>query len=245
MNRKFLPLLILAAFISVALFSCRKETDNRYTGDVNKAYFPLDFGRYVVYDVDSTLWDDFLQVRSLHRYQMMYTVADTFRDNENRLSYRMDVRIRNADTLPWKTHRVIYVTPTDTRLELVEGNVRYIKQVYPIADNIEWQGNSMIPTGDQDFQYLFNWIYKYSGYTKPYNNGRILFDNTVKVSHVDEVQNDPELMPTAYAYKTFSEEVYAFNVGMVYREMTHWIYDPTQVHFRKGYSVTMRAVDHN
>lgn len=245
MNKKFLPALLLAALFSIAFFSCKKENDDKYNGDYSKAYFPLQFGRYVTYDVDSTLWDDFLQVKSLHKYQMRYTVADTFRDNENRLSYLVDVHIRKSDSLPWQVHRVINITPTPTRLEYTESNVRFIKLVFPVSDNIEWKGNSLIPADDQDYQYFYDWTYKYSNFTQPFNDGKVYFDNTVTVSQVDEQQNDPETMPAAYAYKTYAKEVYGYDIGLVYREITHWTYDPGIVPFRKGYSVVMRAVDHN
>lgn len=245
MNKKFLPAFVLAALFSMALFSCTKQNDDKYKGDFSKAYFPLQFGRYVTYNVDSTLWNDFLQVKSIHSYQMRYTVADTFRDNENRLSYRIDVHIRSNDTLPWQVHRVIYVTQTPTTLEYQEDNVRYIKLVYPISNNVQWKGNSLIPSDDQDYQYLNDWTYQYTDFGASYNDGNVYFDNTVTVLEDDELHNDPETMPSAYADKTYSKEVYGYDVGMVYREMTHWIYDPGVATFRKGYSVVMRAVDHN
>jgi hypothetical protein len=246
MKRNILPVLSLAILLGIVLFSCTKKKDDSYRENPSKGYFPLSFGKYVVYDVDSILWDDFQCVKSLHRYQMRHTIVDTFRDDSNRLTYRVDVMIRKQDSLPWENHRVIFVTPTDTRLELVESNLRYIKLVFPISDNVTWQGNSMIPALDQDYRYLQGWTYQYSNYTEPFNDGFTYFENTVTVSHVDEQQNDPETMPNSYAYKTYSQEVYAFNVGMVYREMTHWVYDPSVGTLcRKGYSVVMRAVDHN
>ena len=245
MTKTFFPAILVAAFMTITLFSCIRKGDDKYGGDISKSFFPLQFGRYVVYDVDSTLWDDFHQVKTLHRYQMRYTIADTFRDNEFRLSYRMNVHIRPNDTFQWKTHRVIYVTPTPTRLEWVEENIRFIKLVFPVADNIEWKGNSLIAAGDQDYQYFQDWTYKYANFTLPFNDGKVMFNNTVTVNQVDEQQNDPETRPAAYSFKTYGKEVYASDVGMVYREMTHWIYDPGVVKYRKGYSVVMRAVDHN
>lgn len=245
MNKKFLPVLLLAALFSMVAASCKKETERRYGPDKTVGYYPLSIGRYVVYDVDSTLWDDFTQVKSLHKYQMRYTIADTFRDNAGRLSYRMDVHIRKTDSAAWKTHRVINVTPTETTLEYTEDNLRFIKLIFPVYEHMEWKGNSLIPAGDQDYQYFQDWNYQYTNYAQPFNNGKAYFDNTVTVNEVDEKLNDPETMPDSYAFQTYGKEVYAFDVGMVYREMTHWVYDPTYVKFRRGYSVIMRAVSYN
>lgn len=244
MNKRFLPVLLLAVLFSVLFYSCKKET-NEFNGNYSSAYFPLQVGRYVVYDVDSTIWDDFLQVKSLHKYQMRYTVADTFTDDLNRMSYRIDVHLRTADSLGWNVHRVIYATPDSSHIEYVEANVRFIKLVLPIANEIEWPGNSMIATDDQDLQYFADWIYKYKDFEQPFNNGKVMFDNTVTVEETDQTLNDPEAMPNAFATRTFSKEVYGYNIGMVYREVTRWTYDPDVVKFRRGYSVVMRAVDHN
>jgi len=245
MNKKLFPALLLSSLFMLALFSCKKESENKYGTDLSRGYYPLDFGRYVVYDVDSTIWDDFHQVKTVHKYQMRYTVADTFRDNTNRLSYRIDVHIRKTDTFEWQPHRVINVTPTTTSLELSELNLRYIKLVFPVANNIEWKGNSLIPAGDQDYQYFQDWTYQYTGHEEPFNDGKSYFDNTITVLQTDQKLNDPETMPDNFAELTYSKEVYGFDIGMVYREMTRWTYDPTQSKFRKGYSVVMRAVDHN
>lgn len=246
MNKTFLPAILLFASFSLFFFSCKKETENKYGNDLSRGYYPLEIGRYVVYDVDSTLWDDYKQVKTIHKYQMRYTVADTFSDNERRRSYKIDIHIRNNDTLQWKTHRVITVTPTTAALEYSEANIRFIKMIFPVANNLEWEGNALIPAADQDYQYFQNWTYRYSDQEKPFNNGKVLFENTITVNQVDEKLNDPETMPDSYGYLTFAKEVYGYDIGMVYREMTHWVYDPTSGNkYRKGYSVVMRAVDHN
>jgi hypothetical protein len=243
MNRKYFPALLLAAFFSIAFFSCKKGTD-KYSSDNSRGYFPLRVGHYVVYDVDSTIWDDFAKVKTLHRYQMRYTIADTFTDNEKRLSYRIDVHIRPNDTLTWATHRVINVTPTNTTLEYSESNIRFIKLVFPVMEGKTWKGNSLIAAADQDYQYLQNWDYRYYAYEAPFNNGKVLFGTTLTVLQADEKVNDPETMPDAYASRTYGREVYGFNVGLVYRELTYWTYQPS-IQYRNGYSVIMRAVDHN
>lgn len=237
--------LLLAVLLPIIFYSCRKSDSKSYPGDYTRGYFPLQFGKYVVYDLDSIIWDDFQCVRSQFQYQMRYTVADTFRDNENRLSYRMDVHIRRNDTAIWRTHRVVYLTPTATSLEYVEANVRFIKMVFPVSNGTYWLGNAMIPAFDADYQYFQDWEYRYSKIGETFSTGKAEFPNTVTINQVDRQINDPELQPGAYAEKTYGKEVYAFDVGMVYRETTRWVYDPGVVACRKGYSVVMRAIDHN
>jgi hypothetical protein len=244
-NRK-LQLASFAAIFILLFFSCRKADKNPYADNYSVGYFPLALGHYVEYAVDSTIWDDFFCVPTVHKYEMRYQIADTFRDNEFRLSYRVDVLIRDEITKgPWQAHRVIYLTPTPERLEYVEANVRFIKLVFPIADNIFWLGNSYIAANDGDYQYFQDWTYRYTNAGKPYTNGQVDFDNTVTVEQVDRQLNDPELSPGVYAEKTYGKEIYGYNIGLIYRETTRWVYDPGVISCRKGYRVVMNAINFN
>lgn len=240
---------LLIATISLCvltLFSCKKEKDE--AENVSSAgYFPLSNGRYVVYEVDSVVYDDFACDTTTSKMQMRYMVADSFMDNQGRLSYRIRVSRRSTQADLWSDDDVLYATQTHDRLELVQNNLRFIKLVSPVVDGRSWNGNSMIPTSNQDYSYFAGWKYEYSRRGQMYNNGLKSFDNTVTVSQIDERQNDPALMPSAFAMRIFGKEVYARNIGMVYREMTYWVYDPKgqASGCTKGYSVIMKAVDHN
>lgn len=245
MNKRFLPLLILSGLFLVSFFSCKKESDDKYANNVSAGYFPLEVGHYVTYNVDSVIWNDFDCTIDTNHYQMRFTIADTFFDNASRKSYRIETSIRSGDTVSWNPGTVMYVTPTATGLEYVENNLRYIKLTYPIVEGNSWDGNSMILTNDQDYSFMAGWNYKYANYKQSYDQDGVSFDNTVTVNQVDETQNNPETQPNDYAYRTYSKEVYAYGIGMVYRAWTHWIYDPGVKTCRKGSSVVMRAVDHN
>lgn len=247
MNKKLLPLAFVAGLFALSFFSsCKKETNNNNpNGDSVAAYTPMRIGKFITYSVDSTIWNDFDCSKVIRHYQMRYSFADTFSDNSGRLSYRVETAIRTQDTMPWTSGIVLYYTPTASTLESVESNLRYIKLASPLANGTVWNGNSMILTNDADLGYFANWNYTYANVGMPYDQDSIYFDRTVTVNEVDEQTNDPESLPGAYADRTFSKEVYQYNLGLVYREMTHWIYDPNVNSCRKGYSVVMRTIDHN
>jgi len=245
MTKRFLPLLFVLAVLFIA--SCKKENELLNPSEPSRNYYPLTRGHYVIYDVDSTIWNDFDGSKTLRHSQMSYTVSDTFTDNEQRKSYQVDVLVRNSDTSQWRTSDVFYVTPTLTGLDVVQNNLRFLKMVYPVANGTTWKGNSQIAVNDQDLSFYADWNYKYSKVGESYNNSRVNFDNTVIVDEVDASLNDPETTPNSYAERTYSREVYAYNIGLVYREYVRWVYDQNAsgVYARKGYGVTMRAVDHN
>jgi len=222
--------------------SCKKT--ETYT-DEGKNYFPLTAGKQVVYDVDSIYYNDFTCTVDSFFHQMRWTVGDTFRDATNRLAYYINVDIRDNDSDVWKIHRVYAAIPTPSSLELTENNLNYIKLIFPVTENTTWKGNSKISTSTEPYQYLFDWDYTYENAGLPFDNGIQSFDNTVTVAEHDEILNDPDTQPGDYATKTFAKEVYAKDVGLIYREMTNWIYDATGSHCRSGFGIVMRAREHN
>jgi len=244
MMKRHLSFSLVALAGMLLLFSCKKETepapDNAFEG-----YFPAHIGKYVTYEVDSTIYNDFLGVEEHHSYQMRYDITDTFRDGANRLSYVINTSTRLADTAIWKAGEVIYVTPTPQHLEYVQQGLRFIKLVAPVANDIHWNGNSLIATADQDYQYLADWDYHYTNVGEAYNNGRLDFEHAATVQMEDYSLNLPYDASTMYAVRTFGKEVYARNAGLVYRELTHYVLDRSLSGFPKGYSVVMRAIDYN
>ncbi len=248
MTKRFLPaLLVLAVLTLFYTSSCKKETEDRSYSEPTRGYFPLQIGRYVVYDVDSITWNDFDCSRRERHLNMRYTVSDTFTDGAGRPSYRIDVHQRVADTGIWRVSTVFYATPTSGGVEVVMNNRRMEKLVFPVLEGKTWFGNRAIDTNDAENRFYGGWLYQHVNVLKPYNNGRLNFDNTVTVYQVDDSVNNPEQYPTYYAERTFSREVYGYDVGMVYREFTHWTYDPgnAATACRKGFSVVMRATQYN
>ena len=246
---RFFRTALFAAILPFVFTACnRDDDDNGMTVDPEHdftPFFPLQPGHYVTYDVDSTRWDALSCTRTDTRCQLRYVVADTFSDAQGRRSYRVNILYRRQDTLSWQNHRVFYVTPTAQRLEYVEDNLRFIKLVFPVVDGGSWNGNQLIATADSDQAYFRDWIYKFDNLGEPFDTERKYYDNTVTVNAVDRSQGNPEdpALRNQYAERTYLKEVYANNVGLIFREFTRWTYDPSVAFCRQGYSVTMRAVD--
>ncbi len=193
------------------------------------------------------------------RTQLKYAISDTFRDAQNRVSYLMDVYYRPHDGATWTKVRVILLTPATiiqstttpppgtpvSSLLYSQDGAQFIKMVYPIQQGLSWAGNANIDVSDPALSYYKNWNYTYTDVNKSYNNGFVNFDNTVTVIEDNESVNYPQLDSAVYAYRIYAKEVYAFNVGMIYKEWTHWTYLPYNAKCINGYTVIMRAIDHN
>ena len=245
MIRKSLPFLLLALAFTVTMFSCKKPDDRPAPPQAEQEYYPLEKGKRVLYEVDSTIWDDTFCVERFYHYQVMHRVADTFTDAAGRPSYRVETYIRKKPQDAWENHKVLYVTNTKVTLEMVYDQLRFIKMVFPIHEGDSWKGNNYILTMDPENAFYDDWDYQYKNVGQTYNTGHKVFDNTVSVEHVDEAIGDPEVFPEEFASRSSGREVYASGVGMVYREYIRWTYDPATTRCRKGTGVVMRAVDHN
>jgi hypothetical protein len=70
----------------------------------------------------------------------------------------------------------------------------------------------------------------------------------LKVVEIDDSVSDPVLEPDQYADKTYSVEKYGKGIGLIYREMFLWEYQPPYVVISPGYTgfgVKMSMIDHN
>jgi hypothetical protein len=245
MRKIILPLLI----VSMGLASCKKDKEDLSEMAQGHKFFPLELGKYILYDVDSTYWDDFLKAEIHHRSQVRYDVVDNFEDNEGRLSYVINVMARNTDVDPFRPNDVIYATPTSGSVVLKQRNLSFIKMVFPVNNGGSWNGNAMIPLQDQDYVEFDNdkWVYTYANFDKEFDPGNNLYEHTVTVNHIDDRLNNPDADSTAYAYQNYSQEIYAYNVGMIYKERVYWVFQPKPggSGYRKGYRVIMKAVENN
>ncbi len=242
MTKKTLLGLSLVAICFIALFSCKKSPLSK--ADITRNYFPLQFGKYVTYAVDSVYYLDTL-IRYEVKSQMKYSITDTYTDSKKRLNYIMNVYTRPYDGADWQSNSIITLQSNDTAILYSQDQNQYVKLMFPIANGVSWKGNEYVKVADPDKAYFANWNYTYSNYRISYFNGIVNFENTVTCNEDDESSNYLYVDSQVAAYRTYAKEVYAYNVGMIYKEWTHWTHNADTTQFKNGYSVIMQAIDHN
>jgi len=249
MRKLILPFLL----VSVGLVSCKKETTDISEINQGNQFYRTEIGKYIIYNYDSTIYDDLLGGAFPYQGQVRYFTADTFRDNQGRLSYRVVVEKRRNDTDPFIPNDVISVTPSADHVEVYQKNLKFIKLVFPVSNGKSWNGNAMLPLQDQDYKEEYDndkWNYTYSNFDTDFDPGNNLYEHTVTVNQIDDALNNPDVDSTAYAYRNFSKEIYAYGVGMIYKERVFWTFQPKVGSsggsgHRKGYGVVMKAVYNN
>jgi len=212
--------------IILGLYSCKK--DDPYRVDVGYNYYPNKVGSWIIYDVDSIVWDDFNAPNidiDTFTYQIKEVNESIFLDNEGRESMRIERYKRSNATMPWVIKDVWYGNKTASKVERVEENIKYIRLVFPVKDESLWDGNST--------NMYKEWDYQYSDVNLPVTIGGISFDSTLVVNQRDE--------NLGIIYDYF-QEIYAAGTGLVYKIAIHLeqdIVDPTWVNPQKGYDYRM------
>ena len=254
MTKKIITIILLLSVGLFGTFSCRKGKDKNI--DPTKNYFPIVFGKYVTYDVDSiyyvTVYDTTLlgkpdttcgqiEVKS----QLKYAITDTVRDKNDSLMYIVSVFTRHFDGDLWMQEgSVLYlIVKPDSITEIQDGNA-YVKMRFPVTEGYSWLGNDQVQTAYPQNVYLNNWSYSYQNMGLSFNNLLHNFANTITVLEDDESINYPYVDGNLTGYRTYAKEVYAYNIGLVYKEWTHITYGPPTT-CGTGFTVVMRAVDYN
>ena len=239
-KNSLLPLLLILLFTS-----CKKESETYDSGSLPD-YFPLQVGKFISYELDSTVFLNFGKQKEVVSYQVKDLVDAEIKDNIGRLSYRIIRFSRKNASDPWIANNTFMATPTDKSIEFVENNLRYIKLILPVIVDKSWRGNSFIDTytPGNDMRYLDNWDYVYDSVSTPLSINSFNFENSLKVFQRDEEIGNPLIAGTPYAEKTYSVEKYAKGVGLVYREFLHWEYQGNTESY-SGYGVKLSVIDYN
>lgn len=262
--RIFLPGISSLFAFTILIFSCNKKDGSDNTDlqpeRLTELTIPLQHGKYITYRVDSTVFTDFGKTTEIHSYLVKHVVDTLITDNLGRPGYRVFTFITDTlETQPWQPIGSYFISVFDDRVETIEDNMRVIKIHVPVRDGNKWKGNAYLAE-DPYSEYVFSnddnmddWEFTFDG---PLQSSVTVEDKTYNdvytITAVDDI--DLPTDSTDYGSETISREMYAKNVGLVYRELTMWeqqpnptgiapdiVYDP----FRSGFGIKMWMVDHN
>jgi hypothetical protein len=248
MRKPYCLLLILCS--GILLNGCKKQTES-FTSAALSDYYPLQPGKYITYDLDSTVFINFGQNDTIIKYQVQDVADSQITDNTGRPAYRIIRYIRKDASQSWSPNNTFMVVPADNSIEFVENNLRFQKLKLPVNEGFSWKGNSFIDTYslNSEVKYLADWDYTYDSVNVPLTVGTLNFDSTIKISQRDEfLGQDPNLPGTQYAEKNYGVEKYAKSIGLIYKEFIHWEYQgeqPGKPGYYLGYGIKLSITDHN
>ncbi len=253
MRTYFIPFLI-CTITSIFLFSCEREVEE-FASEQVADYFPFQPGKYIIYRLDSTVFTLQGRAEETHSYQEKHEVDAQVTDNLGRTSYRIFRYIRDvAGTQSWRPNGSYFVTPLQNSVEVIESNQRIVKLISPVRVGTEWKGNRFLPENPYGSQFIFsndddmvNWNFRIdsTGGTYTFNNRTI--DSVVTVTQINESLNFPITSAGSYAFRSFSIEKYAKNIGLVFQEFIMWEYQPNpgSSPYKVGFGVKRNLIEHN
>ena len=205
-KKYFQHFFLLGIIISMGLFSCKK--DQPATINFGYNYFPYKVNNYWIYDVDSIVFNSFTNQVDTFIFQEKEHIDSIIKDNTGRSTYVISRYKKNYNTsIPysnqsWTFKNVWVANISTTDAERVEDNQRFVKLIFPVQINKTWNGNAYNTIGD--------WNYQYTTADIPATYANHDFDSTATVTQINN---------TNLIQKQYYVEVYARNVGLVYKQI--------------------------
>ena len=126
---------------SILLAGCTNKSDD-FQSDALADYQNLQVGKYITYKLDSTVKIPLNDTGfTIHSYQAKDVVQQAVTDNMGRPSWSVVRYLRNASSTneaDWQPSLTYLITPSREKTEVVEYNLRYIKMVLPVAEDVTW-----------------------------------------------------------------------------------------------------------
>ena len=219
---------------------------------------PLQTGKYIHYRLDSMLFIDFGQRDTVVSYDAKDIVDGELTDNLGRQTFRIIRYLRDINSTSeddYIAKLTYFVTPTRESVEVQEENLKFQKLRLPVNNGFNWHGNTFLPATPYFEIYQFSndedinlWDYTYMNVNEPAIIKDNTYDSTVTVQQVADSSNVPIDFPDGLAYRNYWTETYAKNIGLVYKEVVMWEYQPPNSGnpgFRSGFGLKMSIIDHN
>lgn len=188
--------------------ACKKKTVPETWVVPGLDYYPATIGNYVVYEVDSIVYDEFTSDTTHYKYRIKEKLEEEFTDPENKTAIKIARYIKkfdaskSYDSIPWSIKDIWQANVNKTNVEVVEENVRFTKLIFPVKEGSTWDGNAKNSIGQ--------WDYTYSYIDKNETINSVPLQKTLMVTQKN--------FRTLISFQYYVEK-YAEGVGLAYREI--------------------------
>jgi hypothetical protein len=185
-------------------FSCSKEEVK--PADIGLNYIPQLVGAYQVYSVDQTAYSEVAEPEVSH-YEIMMEVVDSFPDANSDYTYVIHRSKRETSADDWQYLDTWSSTVNEQKAIVNEENISFVKISFPVKKEKQWNGNEFNINDDD--------TYEMKSVDEPFTLGDQVFSKTI---FIDQEDTEDLLIKD----KRF--EIYARDIGLIYKEVTHLIY---------------------
>ncbi|MBD2754216.1 hypothetical protein [Spirosoma validum] len=182
------------------LLGCQSATTEPMASGYD--YFPLETGRYVVYDVQEQQY--LINTSPIQRtYQLKEVAGKAYTDVTGQTAFRLMRYRRSAVNQPWQADSSWSARLVNNEAIRAENGLDFVKLLFPVQNLLTWDGNQRNAADSDDYK-MCNVGQVY------YVQGR-QFDQTVTVVEQDDstlIGQDKRI------------DVYARQIGLIYKERT-------------------------
>lgn len=258
-NRLF-PKLYYALLLAMIFVGCERMTET--IPPVSYDYYPLIEGKYKIYQIDSTTYDEYNCTVQTTSYQLKEVTGVQGTDGEGDVYYKLERYIRANATQPWTLQNVGTEKVENNELQRVVDNQRIINMVFPLKENTSWDGityirrDTLVPIRGGAIDMYKDWddfVCTNIGTTFLDTASNVIYPDAAQIEQVDKVNN---------IERRASKEVYANGIGLVFKYMeildtqcrvgctgvgniADCIATPWRLKAEKGFILTQTLIDHN
>ncbi len=209
MKRGYLFFILLAG-----LASCSDE--DPINTDVGLNYFPLQTGDSWIYAVEETTIN---QTRETKTYELRVVVMDSVMNTNGAYTYTFHRDKRMTETDSWQSYQTWTAEVSLNQLIQNEGNELFVKLIFPLSNDLTWNGNQFnnLPNMGNLFNGKGSEVY----HAGEYDQSKTLSTNLQFAKTITITQNN---FDDPIVGKDVRKEVYARDVGLIYKEITQLEY---------------------
>lgn len=182
------------------ILSCKK--DLALPPDLGYNYYPTTVGWYIEYEIDSIVYNDFTNSIDTIHYFLKEVIESEFENASDSISFRIERFKKNNITDEWIISDVWFGTRNKRYIIRSEENIPYVKMIFPVKNGARWNGNTYNTLQEQ--------IYEYIKKDESFQINNLSFDSTVTIKQLENIN---------LIEKQESKEVYARNIGLIYKEI--------------------------
>jgi hypothetical protein len=170
--------------------------------DPGTAYFTLKKGLYHVYAVNEIRHSASAAPEVLN-YEIMTEVVDSFPSAQGDYTYVIHRSRRASEGEPWEQLDTWSARKDKSEVIVSEGNIPFVKVSFPLREDTRWDGNAFNTIGVDEYE------------LKDINQPREVNGMTFEITMTIEQERNEDVI----VYRDERSEVYALDVGLIYKEV--------------------------
>ncbi|MFZ4545202.1 MAG: hypothetical protein ACOYOA_14205 [Saprospiraceae bacterium] len=209
----------LIFFMIFIVFACGKDENEKLPSE-NKGYdyYPLQTGKYKIFQVDSILFDSVasgVKIDSFRTY-LKEEIVDTFKNALGTVVYRIERYEKKVLNDPWIFKDIVAAEKDSTKAIRLENNFRLLKLVFPVHGRQIWNSTLYIDNtvevkaGKKEIVMFKNWEGEVFSFGKAETIKGKNYEDVLDVYQAND-ENSIELRRV--------REKYAKGIGLISNEM--------------------------